>query len=300
MKKTLCVILVWAFILSCCTFVSADDYTVSDIVLAKRALAEKHKDEYIENYSITKEAAERKEQVVEYICKMQAGLLDVVAATSSLEALGVYKLETPIQEDAIYARTTQPSDISMSNPMTYYDSYNNQWFICGGGAWDDDNAWIDDVPANILPYVGQQLNVGGYDGVGIKIYNTSGTYNTRVVESYAYYSDGNNDYYNYSPSIYDGRKGAFFQYQDKAVVAATVGLVSSYNYIGKHFSAMVIYDSNFKNFNGYARTCYTHTWSSAQIDSVSFGTDGNAYTFQLSISNARYSFSCYSSGETVF
>ncbi len=100
--------------------------------------------------------------------------------------------------------------------------------------------------------------------------------------------------------ICEGRKGAFFEYQDKAVVTATTGFFSSYKYIGKHFAAMVIYDSNFANFNGYARTNYIHTWSNAQIENVSFGANGDSPTFQVTIANSSKSFNCFSTSETRF
>ena len=159
---------------------------------------------------------------------------------------------------------------------------------------------MDDVPINILPSVGQQLNVGGYDGVGVKLYSTSGIYNTRVIESYGYYSDGDNDYYNYNPSVCDGSKGAFFEYQDKAVVTATSGLYSAYQYNSKYFSAMIVYEGSFGKFSGYARTQYVHTWSNSQIESVSFGASGSSPVFQVNISNSGKSFSCFSPGETKF
>lgn len=236
-----------------------------EIVSAKQALAHNHAQEYRENYSLTDEAKEREKNIVDLVCKMQANVIDKSIACSELESIGVYELKAPVtKNEAAIPYSTEPSNVKINDVTVLFDSYNNQWLVCGGGYWPDDSKWIKDVPTNFWPSVGQQLNVGGYDGIGVKLYNTSGTYNTRVKRSYAYYSDGDNDYYNYNPMICEGRKGAFFEYQDKAVVTATTGFFSSYKYIGKHFAAMVIYDSNFANFNGYARTNYIHTWSNAQ------------------------------------
>ena len=272
-----------------------------EIVSAKQALAHNHAQEYRENYSLTDEAKEREKNIVDLVCKMQANVIDKSIACSELESIGVYELKAPVtKNEAAIPYSTEPSNVKINDVTVLFDSYNNQWLVCGGGYWPDDSKWIKDVPTNFWPSVGQQLNVGGYDGIGVKLYNTSGTYNTRVKRSYAYYSDGDNDYYNYNPMICEGRKGAFFEYQDKAVVTATTGFFSSYKYIGKHFAAMVIYDSNFANFNGYARTNYIHTWSNAQIENVSFGANGDSPTFQVTIANSSKSFTCFSTSETRF
>ena len=303
MKKVLGMFLSLAMILTfgnISTF--AEEAAGSDIVRAKQQLARIHSDEFIANFKDTAEYVQRNERIVKLVCKMQAGVLDPNAACSELESMGIYKLETvdPEQNTTIVP-ASEPANIKMNDVTTLYDSYTGRWLVGGGGYWQDDSAWLDDVPLNFFPTVGQSLNVGGYDGVGVKLYNTSGTYNTRLIESYAYYTAGDpTEYYNYNPSISDGSKGAYFQFQDRAIVTATTGFYSSYKYVGRNFSVMLVYDSNFSNFSGYARTQYTHTWSNAQISQVSFGANGTSPTFEVTIQNANNSFNIYSSGETRF
>ena len=277
---------------------ASNNEEISDLVEAKRELVAAHSDNYIEGYSETAEGQERSNYVTQLINKMQAGVVDEAEAKAALEALGVYKLEVESAENNVNLRASQSGDVPLNNVTTFYDSTANEWYLAGGGTWG--TGWLNDVPLISLPIVGSMHNIGGNDGVGIKIYNTSGTYNTYVKRSQLYYSDGTNDYYNYNPTIYDGQQGAYFQFQDKVVVESVDYPSVYYRYIGKHFAVTIVYDGNFTNFHGYARTQYNHTWSSAQITAVNFGVDGDKVKFSVGIQNSTHSFECFSNGELKF
>lgn len=270
----------------------------SEYVDAKRALVEKYADNYIEGYSETAEGKERSAYISQLINKMQAGIIEEEKTKNELESMGVYKLECEYVENSSNIRSSEEADVPLSNVTTFYDSTANEWYLAGGGTWG--SGWLEDIPAISSPIVGSMTNIGGKDGVGIKLYNTSGTYNTYVKRSQLYYSDGVDDYYNYNPTLYDGQQGTYFEFQDKVVVESVQYPTVNYRYIGKHFSVTIVYDGNFTNFHGYARTQYVHTWSSAQITEVSFGINGDATKFNITVAPEVKSFQCYSTGELRF
>lgn len=264
---------------------------ISETVIAKRELVEQHSDEYIPNFRNTEEGDERQNRVVDLLCKMQTGEIDSQTAIDALEDEGIYKLEDNIQGDNVVV-ASEPGNIKLNDVTVNYDSYNNTWIVTGGGYWRS----VSYIRAEMDFYPGfGKCNIGGYDAVGISLYNTSGTYNTRVVESYGYCSSDVESKYNYNPTICDGRQGAVFEYQD---MVNTID--GEFVYLGKRFAAVMVFDANFANFNGYARAYYLHTWKNAVIDSIGFGTDGKTWTFNVSITNKANSFACYSSGETRF
>lgn len=268
---------------------SEDDTT--EIVNAKRELVAQHSDEYIANFRNTTEGEERQARIVDLICRMQTGELDSQTAIDRLEENGVYRLETDANESDI-AVASEPGNVKLNNVTVTYDSYNDTWIVSGGGYWLSDAYWRDDT----YPYIGiGKKDIGDYDAVGISLYNTSGTYNTRIIESYGYCSSGVEEKYNYNPTICDGRQGAVFEYQD--MINNIDGDVV---YLGERFAAVVVYDADFTNFNGYARAFYLHTWSSAVINEIGFGSSDKTWQFNVSITNEEKSFSCYSSGETRF
>lgn len=268
--------------------------TEYDIVRAKEALVRTYGDQYRKGYEKTIEGKIRNDQVEELICKMQANVIEESYACSELEKLGVYKLDYPEEEITPYA--TEPSNVDLNTPSIAYDSYDNSWIVCGGGWWPNDSDWQKDIP---WLSVGTEANIGGYDGIGVKLYNTSGTYDTYVMESRLYYTDGEgNEYYGKNPSLFDGRAGTYFEYQDKVV--ANTNNQAGVSYVGKHFAVMIKYDSKFSKFNGYARTQYTHTWSSANISDVQFEANQDSPKFAVTIVNAAKSFTCYSTGEKKF
>lgn len=296
MKKIIA--LLWSVIFTFAGVVPiyASGYMTSDtetmeIVNAKRELVAQHSDEYIADFRNTIEGEERQARIVDLICRMQTGELDSQTAIDALEENGVYMLDTGTNENDVVV-ASEPGNVKLNNVTVTYDSYNNTWIVSGGGYWLKDAYWSDDI----YPYVGVgKKNIGDCDAVGISLYNTSGTYNTRVIESYGYCSSGVEEKYNYNPTICDGSQGAVFEYQD---MVNNIG--GDVVYLGKRFAAVIVYDANFTNFNGYARAFYLHTWSSAVIKEIGFGSSGKTWQFNVSITKEEYSFSCYSSGETRF
>ena len=72
-----------------------------------------------------------------------------------------------------------------------------------------------------------------------------------------------------------------------------------FSYVGKNFSGLGRYNSNFTYLNGRATTYYIHTYDDSYINSVSFGISGKIAGISASITNVTRSFTAYS-GEKAF
>lgn len=59
---------------------------------------------------------------------------------SELESIGVYELKAPCDKnEAAIPYSTEPSNVKINDVTVLFDSYNNQWLVCGGGYWPDDS-----------------------------------------------------------------------------------------------------------------------------------------------------------------
>lgn len=141
---------------------------------------------------------------------------------------------------------------------------------------------------------GQGINPDGYDRIGIQIDDTSGTYDTRVVYSCVYYSDGGSEEMGHcNPSTYDGKEGVAFEYEDRVIGGSPD---KKDTYLGKHFSATIVYDKDFSHYCGHARTQYTHTWTSRETNSRMVKPD----IWRMDITDTGHSSTYFSAEETIF
>ena len=190
----------------------------------------------------------------------------------------------------------------MNSVWITYDATTSRWNVTGGGYWKNTN-WWGDRPGGWWGYSGETKNVGGVDSVGITYYNTSGTYNTAVISSMGYATDQNGwSEYMYNPSHGNGRYGVAFDFQDKIKLKNVCGVcyASDSTYFGSGFSASVTYDSNFSNYNGYARTMYAHTWSDTTINSIGFSGGGSNFGVTVSWSSSSNRFAIFNGSDTTF
>lgn len=207
----------------------------------------------------------------------------------------------PLPENNDIVLMSQPSDVTLNQPIISYDSQTNHWIVTGGGYWRN-TSWFNDVNNIWWGYIGETKNVGNYDSVGITYYNTSGTHNCTVLSSYGYWTDHNGwTEESHNPSYGDGL-GVAFDYQDIIRRKKWGGWVdpADTTYLGDGFAASITYDYNFVNYNEYARTFYVHTWETAQINSITFGGHGTTFGVNISITNSRYSFKAFNDSDAHF
>lgn len=260
-------------------------------VRAKQELAERYSANYKSNFKDSSEALKRSDKALELITKISAGEINENEGISELETMGMYTLETEtIPTMGKMASTPSYNDMFVNNVLVVFDSYNNEWIVSGGGYWSN-CVYENNV------YTSSPQSIGGADGVGVRIYNTSGTYNSKILRSLVYASDGGSRTYNgTSPTKISGTEGVYFYFQDSVLGYYNGGKWLNSTYLGKHFSCAIVYDSNFKNFHGYAIAEYTHTFSSARITGVGFA----PFSFNISIDYIENSRTIASSGEKIF
>lgn len=267
-----------------------------NVVATKKALVAQYKGNAVAMSEEEKKA--RTHLVEEKLANLKISGASDEKIETEMNALKVYKLNTP--EDTIFTPLSQGSDVTMDKPEIYYDSLARQWIVSGGGHWNNKNWFYDFL--NIWP--SNTKNVGNFDSFGITYYNTSGSYNTAVKSSYGYWTDGNGWYVStYNPSHGDGKYGVAFDFQDVAKIINPNELYidpEDVTYLGSEFFAIITYDSNFTNYNGYARTFYVHTWDNAIINSITFGVSGKQFGIDISISNVEHSFKIFNGSDSVF
>lgn len=160
------------------------------------------------------------------------------------------------------------SNVKMNAPLITYNSSASEWVVSGGGSWSSTSAYASDMPSS-NPGYGNKLNVGGYDAVGVTLYNTSGSVPT-LKRSLGYIHNGSGTNSNLSnPYPLNASRAVVFEYQDYQI-----GTTYSYTYMGHGFSSTAVYNSTFSSYNGRAASYYTHTWGSTNINSLSVSNSG--------------------------
>ena len=292
------------------------------VVAEKKELRAAHLHEDIQS-ALTKQgitAAERKTKVDELYIALTSKVNSAKEQSDivkQLEDLGVYVLES-----SLTSATSHPNKaMSVRSSTQYlewrsvvvsYDSLNDTWILGAGGNWNAENEWVNDIPQNDIsfPSVGTEVDIGGLDGIGIKLYNTfcddnHTYYPTVLVDSYAYISDGLGNYeYTITPTAgIDPADGVFFPYQDYATCTETginaSGIYSQWTYYGRNFSVFAEYSSEFEYYHGYASINYVHTWNNTGIRIADAEISTNP-KFSIEFYNDGDDFSVTSNSNTIF
>jgi hypothetical protein len=287
---------------------SQDPQLGYDSVKEKKALAEKHADKKKVGLS-EEELNNRTRDVQKILNELAAGVaaekLTKEEAKLRLEKMEVYMLEEPKKKEKNdVSILSTGTDITMNSVWITYDATTSRWNVSGGGYWKNTN-WFSDKPGGWWGYNGETKNMGGVDSVGITYYNTSGTYNTSVISSLGYVTDHNGwSEYMYNPSHGDGRYGIAFDYQDKMKLVSSNYVCAcdakDFVYFGSGFSASITYNSNFSNYNGYARTMYAHTWNTTTINSIGFSGGSSNFGANISWSSNTNRFPIFNGSDTTF
>ncbi|WP_199624635.1 hypothetical protein [Paenibacillus alkalitolerans] len=306
MRKVLLLCVALLLLLSQSVFAQQESQPEFDSVKAKKELAEKYADKMKKDLSA--EELENRTRDVQRILNelaadVAAGKTTEKEAKIKLEKMDVYMLDVPKKkENEEVSILSSGTDITMNSVWITYDSATARWTVTGGGYWKNTN-WWNDRPGGWWGYAGETKNMGGVDSVGITYYNTGGTYNTSVVSSLGYVTDHNgwSDYME-NPSHGDGRYGVAFDFQDKMRLknACGVCVVGDYTYYGSGFSASVTYNSNFVNYNGYARSMYAHTWNTTTINSIGFNGSGTGFGVTFGWSSESNKFPIFNGSDTTF
>ncbi|MBQ4044163.1 MAG: hypothetical protein IJD06_09225 [Clostridia bacterium] len=248
--------------------------------------------------------------------KVFAGEMDIDNGLNLLEDLGVFPVESTIMSLTTSANVrSSPTAIASNNVAIFYDSVNDTWEL-GAGVWWDNNDYVNDYPPIIIPRIGDTYNVGGYDGLGIALYDTYGDYTTCTLEdTWLYVSAGSHGISSTSRAptgSIQARYGVFHQFQDYVqIVEGDDSVVNEYGesvsmekvYFGKHMSVFAVYSGEFANYHGKATFQYVHTWNETQISSVTVGLTVSgtpAGVFSIAFTSNAYQFDTHGYSETIF
>ena len=192
-----------------------------------------------------------------------------------LATYGVYVYDTDTRSSTMQPRSTG-SDVTVLAPTVIYDAILRQWTVTCGGNWKNNN-WNEAVVNG---------NIGGVDAFGVGYTNTSGTYNSYVVDAMAYITDQNQTttVRTENRSDGDGQKGFGFRLQDYK---------TNGQYVGYKWYGSCTYDYRFGSYSGIATGYYVHTYSQGNVSAVTFGAGGMSAVVDFTISNEDYSFPAY-------
>lgn len=124
--------------------------------------------------------------------------------------------------------------------------------------------------------------------------NTSGIY---ITDTYLYIGNesGLNTNTKYDDIVTnDDLNGVAISYQDRYTQVnggMNVDTTANFNAFGYRWGIVAHYSSEFSNISCNVKSYYLHTYSSAEINSVSFDSSG---MFSVDVSNASYSWPKYS------
>ncbi len=304
MKKLVSIVLTVGLLIGSLSVVASAEPIKADQLMTKVAFAESLSSKYKPGFTNSPEDLARYEYISKYLAgntihseltTLSSKSNKLTLAEEKLNSLGfyVYSYNKPT-----IVPTSDGGDIKINDVIIMYDSYNDSWVVGGGGYWRN-TSWQDDSFLSGfwgMPWAGATQNIGGHDGIGVALYNTSGQ-KPRLISSYAYVHDGNGqEEYYYNPMNLDTSIGVFFDFQDYLYLKDSYVVWGNITYMGYGFSATAIYDSSFANYNGRARTYYAHTWDSTNITDVGITNSG----FNIGFSHDKSKFAIYQTGETIF
>lgn len=209
---------------------------------------------------------------------------------STMQNMGAYELQQPSTNNLSIIPTTSTHDITMTPPSIFYMPSYDEWWVTGGGYWNDFNWQAESLMAGIIP-----TNIGGQDGYGVAFTNTSDNYNSAFVGGVCdiYDTYDNNSIETVNRSDGNGAIGFGFRLQDYTWDDWTHGFPIPY-YKGSNFAVIGEYDSNFANYHGVATSYYIHTWDKTSISNITFGVQGETAGMSVQYTDKQEAWPAYS------
>lgn len=214
---------------------------------------------------------------------------------NQLNAAGVYIYSG--KNEYQVSPLSEPADVTVNAVICSYNDNTGDWSLVGGGHWNNVGVIWEDTD-EIASYVGQEIEIGGFDAMGILIVNNSGTVPT-LKASFGQITNGAGNVTTTidNPSTYDTSKGIGYLYQDYLTVINSS--LQAY-YTGYGFAAVMRFDSSFVNWNGTARAFYYHTWDETSITGLGFSVGVTEVGVDVSWANEGHSFPMFSRSDTTF
>jgi hypothetical protein len=141
------------------------------------------------------------------------------------------------------------------------------------------------------PRVGDNINVGSLDYVGILLMDTWGSFNgVSFTGGSASFTNGGGANSTLTRShVVSSSGGAVFALQDRIHVTNVRNFILFFNmtweYNAFSFNTTARFNENFRNYRGNAVLFYAHTWSNVQLTGLSIGTSSVSASWSSSDSN---------------
>jgi hypothetical protein len=194
----------------------------------------------------------------------------------ALSLLGVYPVSS--SENTVQFAASAPGNVSLGKPSISYDSSSKQYIITAYGNWTSHKY---EVPTWTwwYPSVGSTKNIGGLDGIGISLSNTSGTTSGLAINSgYGYFHNGTATQKVTTMSSNSDLYGAGYKVQDFIKFTKVDNYVfwvnTTYLYNAYNMDCVLKYNAKFEGYNGSAKLFYGHTWDSTNITSIGVNKTG--------------------------
>ena len=159
-------------------------------------------------------------------------------------------------------------DVSMQKVIIAHDINNDLWIVTGGGYWRTD-LYKDDTGS--LPLLKDRHAVGGVDVVGVVLSNTNGKI-PACISSSGYVNDGNGHCLTLNnPCNSNSKDGVLFEFQDEFYKSE--GFLET-SYMGYGFASQGVYNADFAEYHGFARSYYLHTGNDCHITSRTISENG--------------------------
>ena len=208
----------------------------------------------------------------------------------SLAALGVYITNDTVR---LYQTVSIGDSIVYTDVIAAHDAVEDT-LLLGGGIRHVSLDLTEYCP--LLPYQGWACGVGGFDGAGIRLYDTNGA-DSALVDTWLYVSaDASDGNVSRAPATLDSSCGVYHEYQDYVCISDVDGFAPVCEYSGNVVAVFAEY-SGYRDFHGSASLQYLHTGKNTQWCDVS-APDG-ARSFEVtaeSPDNCRF----YCGGEIEF
>ena len=180
----------------------------------------------------------------------------------SLAELGVY-----ITNDAVrlYHMDSASGGIRYTDVIAAHDTVEDT-LLLGGGIRHISLDLTEYCP--LLTYQGWACGVGGFDGAGIRLYDTNGA-QSALVDTWLYVSaDAFDGKVSRAPATLDSSCGVYHEYQDYVCISDVDGFAPVYEYSSNVAVVFAEY-SGYGDFHGSASLQYLHTGKNTQWCDVS-------------------------------
>lgn len=213
--------------------------------------------------------------------------MNISEKEKTLNNLDVYFCNT---DDNSAKLSSSQGDVELNTPTITYHAYTNRtdYAFYGSGKWKNHNYDVEGF-SWWYPSVGDKINIGGDDALGISFYQPKGDA-SRAQATWGWSGFTNGDIKDYSNTLStaEDQYGGVYRLQDYIKITDVTNYVVyvdvKYKYNAFNLSTYLMF-KGLENYDGFAKTFYSHTWDNTQITSIGLGADSVSVDFNTTSSH---------------